>query len=81
MMTQGRGIDAQVIFRRLSFCDFVRGLDKRKAWQAGRTTFAIIGAAGHAGYWSAKHIVMASVSLCIVTATWWGVYRVTEHKQ
>ena len=36
----------QIIFRLLSFRNFVRGLDKRKAWEAGRTTFAIIGAAG-----------------------------------
>jgi hypothetical protein len=71
----------QIIFRLLSFGDFVRGLDKRKAWEAGRTTFAIIGAAGYAGYLSAMHIVMASVSLCIVTGTWYGVYRMMERRQ
>jgi hypothetical protein len=71
----------QIIFRLLSLRDFVRDLDKRKAWEAGRTTFAIIGAAGYAGYLSAMHLVMAAVSLCIVTSTWYGVYRVLERKQ
>ena len=71
----------QIIFRLLSLCDFVRGLDKRKAWEAGRTTFAIIGAAGYAGYLSAMHVVMAAPSLSIVTGTWYGVYRMMEHKQ
>jgi hypothetical protein len=63
----------QIIFRLLRFRNFVRGLDKRKAWEAGRTTFAIIGAAGYAGYLSAMHIV--------VTGTWYGVYRMMERKQ
>jgi hypothetical protein len=38
-------------------------------------------AAGYAGYLSAMHIVMAAVALCIVTGTWYGVYRVMEPKQ
>lgn len=71
----------QIIFRLLRFRDFVRGLDKRKAWEAGRTTFAIIGAAGYAGYLSAMHIVMAAISLSIVTCTWYGVYRMMERRQ
>jgi hypothetical protein len=71
----------QIIFRLLSFGDVMRGLDKRKAWEAGRTTFAIIGAAGYAGYLSAMHVVMAALSLCIVTGTWYGVYRMMERKQ
>jgi hypothetical protein len=74
MMTHGRGVHAPIIFRLLSLRDFVRGLDKPKAWEAGRTTFAIIGAAGYAGYWSAMHIVMAAVSLCIVTGSCYGIY-------
>jgi len=80
-MTHGRGVHAPIIFRLLSVGDFVRGLDKRKAWEAGRTTFAIIGAAGYAGYLSAMHVVMAALSLCLVTGTWYGVYRIMERKQ
>jgi len=71
----------QIIFRLLSFGNFVRGLDKRNAWEAGRTTFAIIGAAGYAGYLSAMHVVMAALSLCMITGTWYGVYRMMERKQ
>jgi hypothetical protein len=65
----------QIIFRLLSFRDVARGLDKRKAWEAGRITFAIIGAAGYTGCLSAMHLVMAAVALCIVivTGTWYGV--------
>jgi hypothetical protein len=59
---------------------FVRDLDRDKAWEAGRTTFAIVGAAGYAGYLSAMHVFMAALSLCLVTGTWYGVYRMMERR-
>ena len=59
----------QIIFRRFSFSRLGARSRQRLAWEAGRTAFAIIGAAGYASYLSAMHVVMAALSLCMVTGT------------
>jgi hypothetical protein len=71
----------QIIFRLLSFRDFVRGLDKNaRRGKLAALPSRLSRAAGYAGYLSAMHIVMAAVALCVVTGTWYGVYRMTERR-
>ena len=45
------------------------------AWEAGKLTFAIIGAVGYAALLTTAHIVMAGMSISIFGACWYGIYR------
>lgn len=53
--------------------------DKAKAFEATRTTFGILGAAGYAGYLASMHIVMAILSASAMSLTWFAVYRMMEN--
>jgi len=55
-----------------------KNIDRARAFEASRTTFAILGAAGYAGYLASMHIVLCSLSLIAMGGTWYGVYRIME---
>jgi hypothetical protein len=58
--------------------NFFRSLERQRAFEAFRTTFGIIGAAGFAGYIASMHFVCATITLILISATWFGVYTMME---
>jgi hypothetical protein len=57
---------------------WIRAIDRRRAFEAFRTTFGILGAAGYAGELATMHVFLAVFSLSLIGATWYGVYLLME---
>jgi hypothetical protein len=58
--------------------DFFRSIDRRKAFETWRTTFAILGSAGYAGMLSTMNPVMVILSGAVMLGTCCAVYRMLE---
>ena len=53
---------------------FVRSLDRSRAFETSRTLFGIMGAAGYAGYLAAMHILLAVFSVGLLSVVWFAIY-------
>lgn len=49
-----------------------------RMWESAKLTFAIVGATGYAGFLAAMHWFLCGVSMVLVGATCYGIYRVLD---
>jgi len=56
----------------------IGSLDRKKVFEAWKTTFAILGSAGYAGYLASMHVVLAVISFACILGTGAAVYSMLE---
>jgi hypothetical protein len=58
--------------------EIIKNFRTRAAWEAARSTFAVLGVGSTLAYMGAMHLVMAVFSVILVSGTWYGMYRMYE---
>lgn len=58
--------------------NFFANLKRDVAFESARTVFGIMGAAGYAGYLASMRALWTCLSISMLTATWYAVYRMME---
>jgi len=51
-----------------------RSLERRRAYEAAKSMFAVLGAAGYSGYLAGMHSILIVLSLVGMAGTWYAIY-------